>query len=162
MVRLPEDDPETFATYINFVYTNNVATNPSDGVKASSTFSNEFVDLCKLYVLSEKLCDMEAKNATVHAILATNCKKASDGHTYAPGTKAVSIMYAGTLKDCPGRLLMADMWTITTAQYLASNADELPRDFLVDLAVAFRKDRPTDKESVAKRADADRYLEKLE
>ncbi|KAF2827359.1 hypothetical protein CC86DRAFT_209933 [Ophiobolus disseminans] len=65
LIKLPEDDPETFATYINVVYTNRVATNPSSEPKDAVMVGGELIHLCKVYVLGEKLCDIRTKNAAV-------------------------------------------------------------------------------------------------
>jgi hypothetical protein len=79
VVKLPDDDPEIFAAYINLVYTNNVATNETKEPKTTDQLSDEHIVLAKLYVLSEKLCDKAAKNA------------------------AINIVYSGTPKNAPGR-----------------------------------------------------------
>tara|TARA_R110002003_G_scaffold1389_7_gene22966 strand:+ start:462 stop:983 length:522 start_codon:yes stop_codon:yes gene_type:complete len=162
LVKLPDDDPEVVATYINLVYTNNIATSPTEKPMEKNAILNEYIFLSKLYVLSEKLCDVAAKNAVINAILAVSWERASDGVTYSPGVLPIAIIYPGTPEGSLARELMADMWTSVKTDYIVRHKESLPRDFFIDLALAHSKDRPTDKLSAARRAKADRYLEKTE
>lgn len=84
----------------------------------------------------------------------------SDGRMKLPGRIAINTMYSGTRKGCAGRQLMADLWTSANVEDAGSIADDLPKDFWVDLALSLRRVNK-DNVNVAKRADVDRYLEKM-
>ena len=162
LVKLPEDDPETFGIYVNLIYTDSVATTVSDVSDAASACASEFVALSKLYVLSEKLCDNAAKNATVDALWNLKNDTAPGSTRYAPTHEAINILYAGTPKTSLARQLMADMWTDLKVSYVATVTDQLPRDFLVDLSISLLKDRPSSKPSVECKPGVSRYLKKLD
>jgi hypothetical protein len=161
LVKLPDDDPEVVATYINLVYTNNIATSPTEKPMDMNAILNEYIVLSKLYVLSEKLCDVAAKNAVINAILAVSWERASDGVIYSPSVPAIAIIYAGTPDGSLAREMMADMWTSVKTDYIVRHKASLPRDFFIDLALALSRDRPADKGNVARQAKADRYHEKM-
>jgi hypothetical protein len=54
-VTLPDDDPNTFHLYLNLVYANQLVTK---GTK-------QWLKLCQLYVLAEKLQDITSKNRII-------------------------------------------------------------------------------------------------
>lgn len=92
LIKLPSDDPKTFSTYVNLVYTNLVATNASTDKKTTAAIADEVHELVKLYVLAEKLCNKAAKNATIGALLATLKETPSDEPKSNPGIHAVCCM----------------------------------------------------------------------
>jgi hypothetical protein len=161
LIRLPEDDPEIFAIYVNLVYTNVVATRPAVEVKTTDIFTSEFIELSKLYVLAEKLCDIAAKNAAIESFMATAKERDSGNTQYNPSMSAAKIMYAGTPKGSLGRQLIVDYWTSSQLHNLAAAADEMPIDLWVDLALVLRRDRPEGRTSLARRSNVDHYLEKV-
>ncbi|KAH7085250.1 hypothetical protein BKA63DRAFT_13643 [Paraphoma chrysanthemicola] len=159
IIKLPEDDPEVFAIYVNFVYTNTVATGPLERPIHRATARTEYMLLSKLYVLCEKLCDIAAKNAVLQAIRAVSSEVTDSGEMYIANLSAVQIIYAGTPKGSLGRRLMADMWTGMVVEHLVKCGDEMPREFLLDMVVAHRRDRPSAYKNIAKRAGVDAYWE---
>jgi len=163
LIKLPEDDPKIFATYINHVYTSTIATRATDEPRLGTIICDELVCLCKLYVLGEKLCDPAAKNATIEAILTASTEKDGKGQWYYPLRSSIKIIYDGTPAGSPGRRLMADLWTNFSIKtdYFAESAQSLPKEFWFDLALALRKDRPAGKKSVAEANDVSEYLEKV-
>jgi hypothetical protein len=72
-VNLPEDDPQTFKTYVHLLYTGDFATesDPNLGIDESH---DKLLSLAKLYVLAEKLQDIETKNESL-TVLITTAKK---------------------------------------------------------------------------------------
>jgi hypothetical protein len=161
LVKLPEDDPEIFATYINFVYTNTVATSGAEDPKTHDALAAELITLSHLYVLSEKLCDTAAKNATIEATLAAAEEKDTDGKTSIHGWRSIRTMYEGTPKGSPGRRLIVDLWTNFSFKddFLERNEVQLHRDFIFDVMLALGKERQAAGKHVAKRYDANRYME---
>jgi hypothetical protein len=142
LVKLPEDDPKIFAAYINVVYTN-IPTSPTEKPMDMRAIDNEYTVLSKLYVLSEKFCDVAAKNATIEAILAVKDEKATDGNDYLPGWLSIRTMYEGTPKGAPGRRLIVNLWTNFgfKEDFMERNEVQLPRDFIFDLMLALGKER---------------------
>ncbi|KAF2023293.1 hypothetical protein EK21DRAFT_18013, partial [Setomelanomma holmii] len=56
--RLPDDYPDIFRLYISLLYCGNVSTRGA----------TEWIMLCRLYVLGEKLQDCQAKNTIIDAM----------------------------------------------------------------------------------------------
>lgn len=162
LIRLPEDDPEIFATYVNLVYTNVVATSRNDPPEGRESVAEEYETLSKLYVLSEKLCDIPTKNATLEAIFVLRSKLDAAGKKWSPTAEAAATIYAGSPAGCPGRRLMVDMFTCVDAQYVEANAALLPRDFFVDLALVLARERGLKSTSVAEYNGWLVYMEKLD
>lgn len=159
-IKFPEDDAETFGVYINLVYANKlpVVIPSEDGLTLSQAFNLECVALCKLYVLSEKLCDTEAKNSTLRAILSLCADTMADGKRFNPDVRAINIVYAGTLKTSPARRLMVDLWTHINTAYVEENGERLPKDFLVDVLIAISKN-PKQKGRLLAQANLETYME---
>jgi hypothetical protein len=63
----------------------------------------EYLVLVMLYVLTEKLCVIAAKNAAIEAIRAVMGDRVSDGLTYTPNIEVVNVMYSGTPQGFLGR-----------------------------------------------------------
>jgi hypothetical protein len=160
-IKLPEDDPQVFATYVNLAYTNKITTIESGALDAAQKFAKECNALCKLYVFSEKLCDTQAKNSTVHALVALSGDTVSYGKTFNPDTGAISVLYAGTLSTSPARQLVSDWWTDTNVDYIQTHSDKLPRDFLVDVLLSGRRNVAKTGRTLVQ-ANVESYLEKEE
>lgn len=169
LVKLPHNKLATFALYMDIVYTNTIATDANTSPQDSHARTAESIELCELYVLSEKLRDKSAKNAVLEAMLVINTideetkslyhgGPASNPKHFNPSADAIAIMYDGTPDSSLGRKLMADLWSTVPTKYILKNADELPRGFLKDLAINLLRDQP-DRTSVALRAGAHPYTE---
>lgn len=70
----------------------------------------EYVSLTSLYVLSERLQDVEAKNSAIHALMskATHESATIKSACHLPSPEAVSLMYDNTPHHCPGRQAIID------------------------------------------------------
>lgn len=126
LIKLLEDDPEIFATYINLVYTNNIATGPVERPMDVTRISAEHAFLAKLYVLSEKLCDSVAKNTVISAFFAVGLEQTSAGDTYSPGRDSIKLIYAGTPRGsrhavCWQICGLALAWKINTSRFPKMN-----------------------------------------
>ncbi|KAH7094899.1 hypothetical protein FB567DRAFT_600599 [Paraphoma chrysanthemicola] len=159
LIELPEDDPEVFSMYVNFVYTNNIATGPNENPVSVEWCDEEYMLLSELFVLCEKLCDIGGKNAVIRAILAVSHEVTDKHCCFNPFEAAITIMYSGTPKSSLGRKLMADMWTCKSVDYLSRHGDELPKDFLLDLAIARHNNCSHPHKNAAEHAGPDAYLE---
>jgi hypothetical protein len=96
LIKLPNDEPETFQSYLHLLYTNDIAVIP-DPLPANYDGREERLSLAKLYVLAEKLLDVDVKNATLKAMFHSTCQLGSDGIVYVSGLPVIRIIYAGTI-----------------------------------------------------------------
>ncbi|KAF2122121.1 hypothetical protein BDV96DRAFT_461964, partial [Lophiotrema nucula] len=137
VVKLPEDDPETFRLWLNFVYTNNLATNGEDGKayeemsieEAMAVRGAEYIRLSKLYVLAEKLQDCAVKNAVLTAIwdLSEEGRTCgSDGKWVIPWTQEIGILYEGTPQNDSIRRLVVDLWSAVSTESMIKYYENLP------------------------------------
>lgn len=128
-ITMPEDDPSVFNLYFDMSYSGIVATKTS-----ASPDPDEWSRLTRLYILSEKLQNVWAKNRVVSAM-----------HFYLNdviaqrlvffGFDSIAELYDGTPSGSPARKLIVDFYIHMNDQN-AMNAgrDVLPIDFVFDIA----------------------------
>ena len=125
IVRLPEDKPEAFERYLEALYTNILS--------VSGPIS--FAPLAEVYVLAEKLVDIDTKNTIMRAML-----------TYSKNWMAINdtikILYAGTPPSSPARRLVVESFAngIPKDEIRPIKGD-YPEDFWVELVEDFVKRR---------------------
>ena len=95
VVKLSEDTPPAFATYVHHLYTGELAVQP-DIPELWTMVHNAHRNLCHLYVLAERLQDIQTKNAIISSIFEICREKQSDGRCCYPDKVAISIIYNGT------------------------------------------------------------------
>ena len=133
VVNLPEDESAVFAIYIEFLYSGNLAVMP-DGLDPIDAARLEQLRLCKVYVLAEKLQDMETRNRAIQGLLYSSKQVRPGNRTICPGTDAVKIIYNGTLPGSMARKLLVDYYTYRGTGSWVINHGGWPEDFLIDLA----------------------------
>ncbi|KAH6637768.1 hypothetical protein C7974DRAFT_148065 [Boeremia exigua] len=157
VVRLTEDDPVTFQLYVDLLYTGRVAVLrelPSDDPRSIL----EKAELAKLYVLAEKLQDMEAKNQTINAVIASSRFKQAGGSVYAPGYNFIRIIYDGTPSGSKMRKLLVELYTMDAASSWIDSYHEFPCEFMEALlksVLDLRKPRL----GLVNTADVTRFME---
>ncbi|KAM0515288.1 hypothetical protein ACHAPE_006245 [Trichoderma viride] len=160
-VTLKEEDPEVFEVYQHWLYFENLPVqNDSPGLEGNT----EYVQLAKAYVLGEMLQDVNFKDAVLDAILAKSRSKASDGQRWFPVGPAIRYIYEGTPESSAARRLLVDLYAYHGyAEWLTqwANKDDLPKQFLLDLAIATLAKRPRPPASLALKAGACDYHEHL-
>ncbi|KAF1950232.1 hypothetical protein CC80DRAFT_554463 [Byssothecium circinans] len=124
-VKLPEDDPDVFALYEQIVYTGKIPAYDDTGderrdiyCQGWDRFQKGYEILCSLFVLAERLQDMNAKNMATDAILnkyfhGHNLLKKNDtsgASACLPGKDAINIMCEGTPAPSPGRDVLVDLF----------------------------------------------------
>ncbi|KAF3053471.1 hypothetical protein E8E11_009436 [Didymella keratinophila] len=67
LVRIPDNDIEVFELYLHLVYHNELACTP-DPPSDTETGEEERLSLARLYVLCEKLQDIQGKNTVIKAL----------------------------------------------------------------------------------------------
>lgn len=156
---LKEEDPEVFEIYLHWLYCESLPVqNDNPGFEGNT----EYVQLAKAYVLGEMLQDVNFKDAVLDAILIKSRTRASDGQTWFPVGPAIRYIYDGTPESSAARRLLVDLYTYNAhADWLTqwANKDELPKEFLFDLAVATLGKRPCPPASLAQKAGACEYHE---
>jgi hypothetical protein len=155
LVKLPEDDGDAFALYEQLVYTGKVPAfdDSEETERKHSNYGHNWVtcvsthckpeweNLCRLYVLAEKLQDVAAKNATTDAMIEkvqrkARIKGARSGLTEClPTPRAIDIMYEGTPGFCPGRQVLVHMFVMYEkgGYWVDYSSSGVPKDFLWDL-----------------------------
>lgn len=136
-VSLPDDDPDVFYRYTQWLYRGKIASRTRDNQTNHSL-------LASLYVLAEKLLHREFQNRAIDAIVeATRAFKKEDGSVgrVFPGAKSIDIIYRGTLAGSAARRLMVDMY-VGHAPKEFFDASDFNHDFLMDFAKAMADTRP--------------------
>lgn len=107
VVKLPYENPDTIALYLDFVYTHTLS---STLVNASSFVHDMYETLATLYVLGDRMLDASLRKAAVHEIIRCTTLEAVDGSTTFPSNLAINAIYNGTTSSSPARCLMVDLW----------------------------------------------------
>jgi hypothetical protein len=162
VVNLPEDDAETFALYLSLLYFGAMFI-PGPEAKAQGTedpraksrrvAEQEYISLSKLYVLCDKVQDITGVRIVTDAFVKATQKKRADGRCHFPGEDPINITYDNTPDGCPLRSLLVDLYVFhAEAKWLGDCGDDLPKDFLFDIAMGMVTSRaePRNKDKVAK------------
>jgi hypothetical protein len=140
-VHLPEDDPNVFDAYLNWLYTHRVVTctaTNDDGSNKTKGKESRFKPLMRLYVLGEKLMDAYFQNILIDHIVSS----IRQTNTY-PNIFDVGILYAGTPKGSSARELMVDLYVCNAGpKWSITRHDLVPNpEFLHELVRAWICDR---------------------
>ena len=109
-LHLPEDAHEIVKLYFQFLYAHKLFINWTRRAGELSRNANfpEYITLAHLYVFGEKVGDVMFKNAVVDAFIRRAITPVGD-RKWNPVTKAVDIIYRGTMSGSPARRLMVDV-----------------------------------------------------
>ena len=131
VVALPDDDPDTFRLYLNLVYTHQLVTRGT----------GQWLKLCRLYVLAEKLQDITSKNQIIDGMYAFFSEIAfqptlSVNISRMLPAAATTELYEGTSKQSQARELVLDLYADSgNVSWLLSEQAKLPTEFICDVAV---------------------------
>ncbi|KAG9197267.1 hypothetical protein G6514_001906 [Epicoccum nigrum] len=161
VVKLPEDDPEIFGIYLHHLQTNELSVVP-DPVPRDYTGDEEKMKLVQLYVLAEKLQDVQTKKAIIKGLI-TSCYQFYFGNYYLYSSAEVTALYEGTTAGSVARKLVVDImaWDVKTDYVYSSMA--WPTEFLSDMIHEFVKYRDTNHDKKTKywrRDHPEEYMEK--
>ncbi|OCK86127.1 hypothetical protein K432DRAFT_387964 [Lepidopterella palustris CBS 459.81] len=142
VVRLPDDRGDSFALYVQWLYTRVVPFGKPDPPEDASQ-SGEYCLLARTYVLADKLQDIRFKNAILDAILERSTDPTTLPKGRFPGPFPIRIIYDGTTGPCAGRRALVDLWLWNgTTQWVEKfDTVSFPADFLKDLVTALYKTR---------------------
>ena len=132
-VALPEENPDTFRRYLNLVYARQLIV--TKGIM-------QWLKLCRLYVLAEKLQDITSKNQIIDGMCgffnAITCRPAVEGriHCGLPA-EATAELYDGTTHGSGARRLLVDLYTDFGSEiWLQSySSTALPEEFIHEIAI---------------------------
>jgi len=126
---MPEDEPEVFANYIQLIYTGSIpisgelkVVNTTCATKEAGSEAGQDIELTafrhvvgeqtmlgKMYVLCEKIQDLQAKNSIRIAMLDSVNQARSNESSYYPHLNVIKEVYAGTLPGDQMRILLANI-----------------------------------------------------
>ncbi|KAH3970819.1 hypothetical protein HBI56_188840 [Parastagonospora nodorum] len=118
-IDLKEHDPDTFAGYVQWLYSHN----------ADTTFDT--IKWARMYVLDEKFMDAEFQD-TVLQTLMTGCNASK----MFPTKGQISIIYNGTVEDSLARELLVDLYCrFSSIDWIEARdfANTMPADYVNDL-----------------------------
>ncbi|KAH7138058.1 hypothetical protein B0J11DRAFT_500303 [Dendryphion nanum] len=113
-VKLPEDSPDTFAAWVHWAYTSELAItsrDTKDNKWTAQEIRDEYDSLCTLYLLADKLLDVSATNAIIIAIFEVSRIKDTESGWHVPPLIVVKMVYDGTTAADPLRRLLVDFWS---------------------------------------------------
>jgi hypothetical protein len=131
LVNLPDDDATIFGLYVQLLYTGQIPPKDVDW---------DYIKPSKLYVLCEKLQDIDAKNTILRELLA----QIRVTQTWTPSALAVNAIYDGTPENSPVRNLFLDIFVERgncVVLYRDLSEGEYPLKFVTHLAVELFKQR---------------------
>jgi hypothetical protein len=126
IVRLPDDDPESFKAYVAWLYTRRVYLGTVEEEKVSYTYA------FKVYVLGDKLLDTSFKDAVADAVVTMFTTVRKDGHVRPPFAVEVCYLYENTVVGSPLRRAVVHRWA-RISNWKEVVTDEFPSPFLLDL-----------------------------
>jgi hypothetical protein len=157
LVKLPEDDPVTFQRYVHLLYTDALVIEAEEVSEPSK--STEYPHLGLLYVLAEKLQDIDAKNVVLEATLLASRREHADGIRYFPGNDMICLIYAGTGPGSPMRNLLVNFYAYQgEGEWLKREGEEWPSDITRELAIQLL-DKPKRPNDPTRTGDASKYME---
>ncbi|KAF2501392.1 hypothetical protein BU16DRAFT_555880 [Lophium mytilinum] len=140
-IKLPEDDPDTFRCYTQWVYCKTIPVQ-SDNTSGPD-IAARYMKFVKAYILGDKLLDDAFKNAVLRGMIATSQILASDSECRIfPSSNVIWTLYEGTLEGSRARLLFVDFYTWNADESWETHLQTCPAEFLFDLAISSAKDRP--------------------
>ncbi|EDU49261.1 BTB POZ domain containing protein [Pyrenophora tritici-repentis] len=123
-IDLGQEEPETFALYLELLYTGTIPTIEDTEL---------YAPLSKLYVLAEMLMDDTTKTIVLDAMKAQIDDGPEEDHYCFPEPDAIRIIYKGTTESSPARELMVKFYTdYSCGEELEELADL--KEFHFDLA----------------------------
>ncbi|KAF1946600.1 hypothetical protein EJ02DRAFT_430537 [Clathrospora elynae] len=119
VVKLPDDDAEIFAAYVQLLYQDRLpcykpitATEAGSALKQAvhRTSHEEYDLLARLYVFCEKIQDVTAKGLLISAFVQASRKLREDGCKYYPAADQIKYVFEGTPDSDPLRQLFVDYY----------------------------------------------------
>ena len=149
-IQLEDDDPDTFQLYLHWLYRGTLPVR-TDG--PGRIANSEYLQLAMAYVLGDKLQDGDFQDITIDAMI-DKCKSpASDGAKWFPVGSVIQCIYDNTPESSKARRLLVDIYVHNGCSGWLRDSmkpDEIPKDFLFEIAIAFLDTRTNEVNPVAK------------
>jgi len=170
VIKLPDDDPEIVALYINFVYTGQLSTAKINEKRISALGLLEFYDcieeehdtLFSIFILGEKLQDVKAKNATMAAMLDLSRSRRPDSCWLMPTVRTINRIYENTPPGSLIRRFIVRIWSSCSLRSIVNSANLMHEDFKEDVIQLAEKNYKPVKFNISATSGLERYLEKEE
>lgn len=135
-IKLPEEDPEMFRVYAEWLYTGKIT--------AEVHFDDNHFDfyvwttLAKLYIIGVKVEDTvfqdQVVDLIVHAMQRNAIRTKDCNGGKAPDAPTIELIYQHTVTHSPARRLLVDLYILHSNQaWIGSEIAEMNRDFVNDL-----------------------------
>jgi hypothetical protein len=129
-VKLPDEQPEVVAQYLDFCYARRLPT-PSKWWYPDPAKGRVYEVLTELFALGERLLDSNIRNAIINEIIKFTTTLTREG-LYYPGARAINNIYDCTTAASPARRLMVELYV--TAGKKDWFTDDLHPAFLLDMS----------------------------
>ncbi|KAI9738795.1 MAG: hypothetical protein M1834_008302 [Cirrosporium novae-zelandiae] len=136
-IKLPEDSPEVFEYFMQWLYTGSLAHEAVDSDKPA------FHILIRLYILADKLSIPQLKIDLVSKFIDTAEQK-----NCVPNADDTHIVYEELRESSPMRLLVLDLFMYKkTEKLIETDEDSWHERFLRDLIVKLKKEKTKDQDT---------------
>lgn len=133
VVRLPEVDVESWATYVHWIYSHEIITLDPSEVEGDQTGSKRKNQLIHLYTLADILDDMSLRNEVVDSYK----ELAQESMNW--NSASLPQLLSSIPEHSKFRKLILDYALRvpdSSAEFLKEHGEQLPRSFLVEIATA--------------------------
>ncbi|KAF2470510.1 uncharacterized protein BDR25DRAFT_314689 [Lindgomyces ingoldianus] len=136
-VKLQNESPEIFTMFVKMLYGDTLLTMaPKKTDLGGDSDTDGYISLFKLYVLVEKLEDIESKEMISDRIQQFTTLVDMDGPVACPPPCCIKIVYEGTPSGDPARRLLIELYVSYQDKTCLSGAvDSVPKEFLYDLSL---------------------------
>jgi len=170
VINFPDDEPDTFALYISYVYIGGLSVISKtaqelrmlDKVEFRVYIHEKHYTIFSVYILAEKLQDIATKNAMISESLAVTHLKGSNDQWHVPGPNTINAIYEGTPSNSPARRFVTDLWTAVSITSIFDQFQLLHKDFTKDLGESIAKARAAHLGNIPKKKGIDTYYENIE
>lgn len=130
IVKLPREQPETVAQYLDFIYTGCLPTTTMKTIRGRGRAYNV---LAELFALGERLLDSELRNVVISEFVRVTTYNKNGTLGRFPDNNAVRTIYRCTTSASPARRLIVNFYTSADPKCVT---DKAPSAFARDLARA--------------------------
>jgi len=135
-IKLPQYTPAAFNIYVNWLYAGGVPATAQD-LGDETIHDKEWTNLAAAFVVGEGVMDVAFKDVVMDALRA-KVRSAEGATIWRVACDMVKIIYDGTTVGSPARKFMVDIfYHHGDPSVLCGPADDLQRDFLLDLGHDF-------------------------
>ena len=136
-IKLPEEEPEIMAHYIEYVYFGKLRTDIYTTTSPGKDKKLGFQLLAQLYILAERMLNSECRNRILQEFLRLTNLKNAKGKNWSPHNVSIDIIYQGTTSNSPARRLLVDIHASIAHEHWYPEDVHVSPVFLTDLLRKF-------------------------